>query len=438
MRDDFAVFIITHGRPDNQITLKTLQRGNYTGKLYFIVDDEDDTLNRYIELYGSENVILFHKSEWFDIGDNLKDHKGVPVYARNECFGIAKRLGLNYFVQLDDDYPVILYRYEDHGKLAKKNIDNFDLIFDAFCDFLSLSQITCIAFAVNGDFIGGLNGKFRKKITFGARNSFFCKTDSPFEFLGRVNEDCTTPAWNNSIGNLFLTIHDIMVFLKDHVVSFDKKEQAKITDTITGSDELRSVVFARNACYDIANKLGLKYFAEFDDDLSNFCIRYVAENQLKTAAISDFDAVVNAMIEFMDVSDAWSVGIHSANGMIGGINGKFKQGLLRGVYQSFILRTDKRIEFKGLTNQDDNAANLLNQVGNLTFQIMMLNQASPKRASNEGGLHDLYKNVNQYLRTLNTLIVSPSNHKIWLRNGEFTLKRIPYMYPLIINQRWKR
>lgn len=35
MRDDFVVFIITHKRPDNQITYKTLKRGKYTGKIIF-------------------------------------------------------------------------------------------------------------------------------------------------------------------------------------------------------------------------------------------------------------------------------------------------------------------------------------------------------------------------------------------------------------------
>ena len=37
MRDDFVVFIITHKRPDNQITYKTLKRGSVAyGKTGFI------------------------------------------------------------------------------------------------------------------------------------------------------------------------------------------------------------------------------------------------------------------------------------------------------------------------------------------------------------------------------------------------------------------
>lgn len=216
MRDDFAVFLITHGRPHNQMTLKTLQKGNYTGMVYFIVDDEDEAKDDYIKLYGEEHVKIFHKSEWFDIGDNLTDHKGVPVYARNECFRIANDLGLKYFVQLDDDYTAIILRYDDGEKLAKKDVTDFDYLFEAVCDFLSISPITCVAFGVAGDFIGGRKSKYQQRMYFNARNSFFCKTDSPFQFLGRVNEDVSTPAWHNMTGRLFLTVLDVMVFLHDH------------------------------------------------------------------------------------------------------------------------------------------------------------------------------------------------------------------------------
>lgn len=60
MRSDFAVFILTHGRPENIVTMKSLERGGYTGKLYIVIDNEDDTADRYRELYG-DKVIQFDK-----------------------------------------------------------------------------------------------------------------------------------------------------------------------------------------------------------------------------------------------------------------------------------------------------------------------------------------------------------------------------------------
>lgn len=216
MRDDFAVFIITHGRPHNQMTLQTLRRGGYSGKLYFIVDDEDETKDEYINVYGEESVKIFHKEEWFDIGDNLTEHKGVPVYARNESFKIAEGLGLRTFLQLDDDYTSIAFRYDNGEKLMAKEVPDIDRLFDAVCDYIEQAPITCIAFGVPGDYIGGRDSKYKQHIYFNARNSFFCKTGDPFVFLGRVNEDVSTPAWHNSTGRLFITILDVMVSLYDH------------------------------------------------------------------------------------------------------------------------------------------------------------------------------------------------------------------------------
>ena len=58
---DFAVFILTHGRPDNVKTLRLINARGYTGKVYFVVDNEDKSLDRYIENFGIDNVKVFDK-----------------------------------------------------------------------------------------------------------------------------------------------------------------------------------------------------------------------------------------------------------------------------------------------------------------------------------------------------------------------------------------
>ena len=58
---DFAVFILTHGRPNNVKTLNTLNYSGYTGKIYFIVDNEDKTINEYQKNFGKEYVKIFDK-----------------------------------------------------------------------------------------------------------------------------------------------------------------------------------------------------------------------------------------------------------------------------------------------------------------------------------------------------------------------------------------
>lgn len=212
MRNDFAVFILSHGRQDKVVTLKTLKRIGYTGKYYIVLDDEDKTLQEYKNAFGEDHILLFNKDkveQSFDTMDNLSNKK-VVVYARNVCFDFARQLGLKYFLELDDDYVRFELRTEDNGKLLTTELRNADSIFECMLDFLENSNALSVAFAQGGDLIGGLGGTMWKvKLKRKAMNSFFCKTDRPFSFIGRINEDVNTYTTLGSRGNLFFTIANI-------------------------------------------------------------------------------------------------------------------------------------------------------------------------------------------------------------------------------------
>ena len=188
----FAVFILSHGRANNVITIHTLRKCGYTGKIYIIIDNEDDQADQYRKIKDVEDVIVFDKSkeiEITDTADNFKDHRLV-VYARNKCHDIAKQLGLDYFLELDDDYTDFTIRYDENGILKAKKILNFDKLADLFIDFLDKSNALTVAFAQGGDFIGGSYGTaYKNKVLRKAMNCFFCKTDRPFKFSGSTNED---------------------------------------------------------------------------------------------------------------------------------------------------------------------------------------------------------------------------------------------------------
>lgn len=206
---DFAIFILTHGRSDNVKTYKMLSKVGYSGKTYFIIDDEDDQLENYIKNFGKENVIIFNKQETeksFDVMDNFSDYRAV-VYARNECFPIAERLGVKYFMMLDDDYSQIAYSYDRDLNFKHRNIKNFDLVLDKLIDFYKNTNIKSVAFGQAGDFIGGDNG-FAFSITRLRKcmNSFLCSTERPFKFIGRLNEDVNTYVDGAKRGDIFLTI----------------------------------------------------------------------------------------------------------------------------------------------------------------------------------------------------------------------------------------
>lgn len=207
---DFAVFILTHGRPDNVKTLSTLKKCGYTGKVYFIVDNEDKTIDAYIKNFGSEYVKVFDKkaiADEVDEGNNFDERRTI-THARNACFKIAKEIGITYFVQLDDDYYYFGYRYD----AGAKTIKNMDAVFDIMLRFYKSVNIKSIAFGQGGDHIGGFSGiKLKRK----CMNSFFCSTEREFQFIGSMNEDVNTYTTLGNRGEVFFTFTNLQLDQKD-------------------------------------------------------------------------------------------------------------------------------------------------------------------------------------------------------------------------------
>lgn len=214
MRDDFAVFILSHGRSDRIYTLKPLFDGGYSGKWYVVIDDEDDQADDYKARYG-DHVYQFSKAAYdgkFDIMD-LHNDRRVVVYARNAVFDIARELGVRYFLVLDDDYNAFMYRFPDEArkKLEFAYCKCLDDLFEAMIEFLDASGALSIAFAQGGDFIGGLDGAYNAKLKRKVMNTWFCDTEKPFEIMGRLNEDTNVYVYYGTQGKLFFTITDVMV-----------------------------------------------------------------------------------------------------------------------------------------------------------------------------------------------------------------------------------
>ena len=208
-KKDFAAFILTHGRPDRVLTYKKIRDCGYTGKIYLIIDSKDKHKAKYIENYGEE-VIVFDKEDYkgtFDMGDNFEG-TGTVLFARNACFPIAKKLGLSHFIQLDDDYDCFNSRYDHENKYVyKSRIAPLDKVFKALVDFHRNTNIASIALSQNGEWFGGAEGNFGKKIFLKrkAMNSFVCDTNKPIQFIGRLNDDVNTYVKQGSKGGIFFT-----------------------------------------------------------------------------------------------------------------------------------------------------------------------------------------------------------------------------------------
>ena len=213
MRNDFALLIISHGRADSVLTVTSMQRAGYTGKWYIVIDNEDDQADRYKQNFGEEHIIVFDKlaiSKTFDIMDNFEGRQ-VPTYARNALHGIAKDLGLTYFLELEDDYQNFRQRYlDEEGIFRTRYVRDMDSLIDIYLWFLDLTGAVTVAFAQTGDFIGGAESRvYREQLSRKAMNCFFCRTDRPFQCYGRFNDDVNAYVDNGKRGMLLFTPREI-------------------------------------------------------------------------------------------------------------------------------------------------------------------------------------------------------------------------------------
>lgn len=208
---NYACFILTHGRPHNVVTYNTLRKHGYTGRIVIVIDNEDKTADEYRKVFGDENVVMFDKAgigETFDIADTRTDRRAT-VFARNAAFNIARDLGLDYHIQLDDDYVWFGYRKMEHGTLRGIRTKRLDDLWEALIDFMEASDAVTVAMSQGGDHIGGGMIRKNKFITRKAMNSWIFRTERPLKFIGRMNDDVNTYVMNGIRGELIFTLNEL-------------------------------------------------------------------------------------------------------------------------------------------------------------------------------------------------------------------------------------
>lgn len=210
--NDFCAFILTHGRPDRVKTLAALEKHGYTGKVYLVVDDQDATLDQYLDQYGDQ-VLVFSKeavAATCDEGDNFKNRK-VILYARNVCFDLAKQVGCNHFIQLDDDYQRFCFKHNDKGQYGTWAIKDLDRVLGEMFAYYRATPMLTLAMSQGGDHIGGYRASDKRTINTKrkAMNSFICSLDRPFQFAGSINEDVNNYTEGSRRGEIYLTLRGL-------------------------------------------------------------------------------------------------------------------------------------------------------------------------------------------------------------------------------------
>ena len=202
------------------------------------------------------------------------------------------------------------------------------------------------------------------------------------------------------------------VYGPENVFEFNKEEIAKQVDTGDTNPSRKSTLFVRTALPVIAKEIGLDYFAQFDDDYTNFSYRYIRKNKMLSHTIRNFDRIIPVMLDLLEDTNALTVALSQGGDHIGGILGNYRKGVLRKAMNSQFTRTDRPIRFFGRLNEDVNPYVVLGSRGELFFTLtdIQLNQIPTQ--SNPGGMTDAYLESGTYLKSFFTVMMAPSSVKI--------------------------
>lgn len=221
-------------------------------------------------------------------------------------------------------------------------------------------------------------------------------------------------------------------FGDEMVIEFDKKAIAETFDTADTQDDRRAIVYARNACWQIARDLGLDYQFQLDDDYTSFAYRWVpdVEGDSTQPPIRSLDAVVDEMMTFLDTSGALAVAMSQGGDHIGGIDAwAKKEPVKRKAMNSFVLRTDREFTFVGRINEDVNSYVTYGSRGDLFLSVLDLQLTQQMTQTNSGGMTDLYTDTGTYLKSFYTVMMNPSC---------VTVKTMGYVHPRLHHAvRWE-
>ena len=197
----------------------------------------------------------------------------------------------------------------------------------------------------------------------------------------------------------------------DKVVMFDKKKIAKTFDEADNFNDRRAIVYARNACFDIAKDLDIKYFIQLDDDYTTF--RFAANDKgeyiTSNTSITQLDKIFEAMLNFYKSTNIHSIAMAQGGDFIGGENSRvFKEKLARKCMNSFICSTDRPFQFVGRINEDVNNYTHKGSLGYLFFTIATVRLEQKQTQSNEGGMTDIYLDNGTYIKSFYSIIFQPS------------------------------
>ena len=203
----------------------------------------------------------------------------------------------------------------------------------------------------------------------------------------------------------------------DKVMVFSKDDYKGKFDKMDNFGNKACVVYARNAMWDIAKKIGLKYFAVADDDYTAFEYRITSEGGYYSKRIKNINDVFNSYTDFLITSKVDTVCFAQGGDYIGGkectniVNG-FK--VFRKMMNLYFFDINKPIEFKGTINEDLTSSVTEGRTGRVILTSLMNSITQKETQAQAGGLTEIYLELGTYVKSFYSVIAAPSCVKVAL------------------------
>lgn len=234
------------------------------------------------------------------------------------------------------------------------------------------------------------------------------------------------------------------IYGKENCYVFNKQKYIDTCDAILKGDP-RCILYARNACFDIAQELGYEYFIELDDDYVRMSFTFTNTGKVKQRSINDLNFIWRRMLEyFISCPRMACIAMAQRGDFVGGAaNNMLKQiGSKRKAMNTMICSVSRRFEFKGRYNDDVNTYVRLSQQGYifLTLVQVAINQEQSQKSA--GGMTEVYKADGTYSKSFSSVVVCPSAVKLAMMGWKE--KRLhhnvdwKYVAPKIINAKYKK
>ena len=223
MKNNFAYFIASYGKPLDMPTLKALNDVKYP--IYIVVGTDDPKLEEYKQTFP-ESLLVFDKANYIDkvddIGIYAKTHK-VCTYSRLAVNDFAKKLGIRYVAYLFDDIEYFQLRYvskENHIKSIRKF--DFDRMMDIYIKLLDSSEDLYFVGPPQSSFYIGVNKDCANKYTARYGNMFVYDIEKPVDvYRSSTLEDMDIVIANNKIGKMSICPFGLQVCCREPAVTND-------------------------------------------------------------------------------------------------------------------------------------------------------------------------------------------------------------------------